>query len=51
LVRGVVNEVLAALDSDLSKVHSDSGGPSIAPEAVAAGALLQAFYTIWSERH
>jgi transposase len=38
LVRGVVNEVLAALDSDFSKAYSDSGGPSIAPEAVAAGA-------------
>ena len=32
LVRSVVNEVLAALDSDFSKAYADSGRPSIAPE-------------------
>jgi hypothetical protein len=31
LVRRVVNEVLAALDSDFSKAYADSGRPSIAP--------------------
>jgi transposase len=32
LVRGVVNDVVAALDSDFSKAYVDSGRPSIAPE-------------------
>ena len=32
LVRSVVNEVLAALDSDFSRAYADSGWPSIAPE-------------------
>ena len=50
LVRGVVNEVLAALDSDFSKAYADTGRPSIAPERLLRALLLQAFYTIRSER-
>ena len=50
LVRGVVNEVLAALDRDFSKAYADSGRPSIAPERLLRALLLQAFYTIRSER-
>jgi len=50
LVRDVVNEVLAALDSDFAKAYSDSGRPSIAPERLLRALLLQAFYTIRSER-
>jgi transposase len=50
LVRDVVNEVLAALDSDFAKAYADSGRPSIAPERLLRSLLLQAFYTIRSER-
>src|SRR6267154_240348 len=50
LVRGVVNEVLAALGRDFSKAYADSGRPSIAPERLLRALLLQAFYTIRSER-
>ena len=50
LIRGVVNEVLATLDSDFSKAYADSGRPSIAPERLLRALLLQAFYTIRSER-
>ena len=50
LVRDVVNEVLAALDGDFAKVYADSGRPSIAPERLLRALLLQAFYTIRSER-
>jgi transposase len=32
LVRDVVNDVLAALDSDFAQIYADSGRPSIAPE-------------------
>src|SRR3974390_3811738 len=49
-VRRVVNEVLAALDGDFSKAYADSGRPSIAPERLLRALLLQAFYTIRSER-
>jgi len=48
LVRVVVNEVLAALDSDFSKAYADSGRPSIPPERLLRALLLQAFYTIRS---
>jgi transposase len=50
LVRSVVNEVLAALDGDFSKAYADSGRPSIAPERLLRALLLQAFYSIRSER-
>jgi transposase len=50
LVRVVVNDVLAALDGDFAKVYADSGRPSIAPERLLRALLLQAFYTIRSER-
>jgi transposase len=50
LVRHVVNEVLAALDGDFAKVYADGGRPSIAPERLLRALLLQAFYTIRSER-
>jgi transposase len=50
LVRSVVNEVLASLDSDFSNAYADSGRPSIPPERLLRALLLQAFYTIRSER-
>ena len=50
LVREVVNEVLAALDREFAKIYADSGRPSIAPERLLRALLLQAFYTIRSER-
>src|SRR3979490_2059744 len=50
LGRSVVNEVLASLDSDFSNAYADSGRPSIAPERLLRALLLQAFYTIRSER-
>ena len=50
LVRVVVNEVLAAIDSDFSKAYADSGRPSIPPERLLRAQLLQLFYSIRSER-
>src|SRR6195256_3452909 len=50
LVRSVVNEVLASLDSDFSNAYADSGRRSIPPERLLRALLLQAFYTIRSER-
>src|SRR5499427_5498304 len=49
-VRRVVNEVLAALDGDFSRAYAEGGRPSIAPERLLRALLLQAFYTIRSER-
>ena len=50
LIRKIVNEVLAALDGEFAKAYADTGRPSIAPERLLRALLLQAFYTIRSER-
>jgi transposase len=49
-IRAVVNEVLLALDVEFSAMYSSLGRPSIAPEKLLRGSLVQAFYTIRSER-
>src|SRR5258705_10690176 len=50
LIREVVNEVLAALDADFTAMYSAIGRPSIPPEKLLRGSLIQAFFTIRSER-
>ena len=49
-IRVIVNDVLAALSGEFSKIYSETGRPSIAPERLLRALLLQAFYTIRSER-
>ena len=46
----LVDEALAALSGDFARLYSKSGPPSIAPEKLLRALLLQAFYTIRSER-
>jgi transposase len=50
LVRSVVNDILTALDGDFAKAYAVDGRPSIPPERLLRALLLQAFYTIRSER-
>jgi transposase len=50
LIRRIVNQVLAALDGEFAKLYADDGRPLIAPERLLRALLLQAFYTIRSER-
>ena len=45
-----MNEVLSRLDGDFAKAYAIGGRPSIAPERLLRALLLQAFYTIRSER-
>jgi transposase len=49
-IRGVVNDVLAGLDGTFEGMYSDIGRPSIAPEKLLRASLIQAFYTVRSER-
>jgi hypothetical protein len=49
-IRVVVNEVLSRLDGDFAKAYAIGGRPSIAPQRLLRALLLQAFYTIRSER-
>jgi transposase len=50
LIRRIVNEVLSELDGEFAKLYAEDGRPSIAPERLLRALLLQAFYTIRSER-
>jgi transposase len=50
MIQMIVNEALAALAGDLSALYSRMGRPSIAPEKLLRAMLLQAFYSIRSER-
>jgi transposase len=46
----IVNDVLAALNAEFAALYAAGGRPSIAPERLLRALLLQAFYTIRSER-
>ena len=50
VIRGIVNDVLDGLSSDFEVVYSHTGRPSIPPEKLLRALLLQAFYSIRSER-
>ncbi|MBV8439520.1 MAG: IS5 family transposase [Hyphomicrobiales bacterium] len=49
-IRTIVNEALSALCGEFSALYSRIGRPSIPPEKLLRGMLLQAFYSIRSER-
>src|SRR6202790_4524235 len=49
-IRGLVNEALVALEREFAALYSPIGRPSIPPEKLLRAMLLQAFYTIRSER-
>ena len=49
-IRRLADKVLMALSGDFDKLYAESGRPSIAPEYILRGLLLQVFYSIRSER-
>jgi transposase len=49
-IRQIVNEALAALDGDFAELYASEGRPSIAPEKLLRASLLQAFFSVRSER-
>ena len=49
-IRQIVNEALVLLEQDFAALYSPIGRPSIAPEKLLRAMLLQAFYSIRSER-
>lgn len=49
-IRALVREVLTGLTHSLGKLYSHEGRPSIPPEQLLSALLLQAFYSIRSER-
>jgi transposase len=49
-ILAIVNEALSALAADFAALYAPIGRPSIAPEKLLRAMLLQAFYSIRSER-
>jgi transposase len=49
-IRAIVDEALEVLSLDFAAMYSPIGRPSIPPEKLLRALLLQAFYTIGSER-
>jgi transposase len=49
-IRQMTDRVLATLSSKFTRMYSDIGRPSIAPEKLLRALLLQVLYTIRSER-
>lgn len=49
-IRSLVNDVLGKLSRRFDELYSHAGRPSIAPEYLLRATLLQAFFTVRSER-
>jgi transposase len=49
-IRGIVNDVLAEMAGEFEGLYARTGRPSIPPEKLIRALLLQAFYSIGSER-
>ena len=49
-IRELANEALAALAGEFSTLYASTGRPSIPPEKLLRAMLLQAFYSLRSER-
>jgi len=49
-IRALVNEALATLEGEFAALYSPIGRPSVPPEKLLRAMLLQAFYSIRSER-
>jgi transposase len=49
-IRAIVNEALTALEQEFAALYAPIGRPSIPPEKLLRAMLLQAFYSIRSER-
>ena len=49
-IRTIVNEALSALEREFAGLYAPTGRPSIPPEKLLRAMLLQAFYSIRSER-
>ena len=50
VIREIVNDTLASLDAEFAKLYEGTGRESVAPERLLRSSLLQAFYSVRSER-
>src|SRR5262245_11946527 len=49
-IKGIVDDVLVSLDAAFDRLYEGTGRQSIAPERLLRASLLQAFYSVRSER-
>jgi transposase len=50
VIKAIVDDVLVSLDGEFERLYEGTGRHSIAPERLLRASLLQAFYSIRSER-
>lgn len=50
VIKGIVDDVLVSLDAEFERLYEGTGRQSIAPERLLRASLLQAFYSVRSER-
>jgi transposase len=50
VIKAIVDDALRALDAEFEKLYEGTGRQSIAPERLLRASLLQAFYSVRSER-
>jgi len=50
VIKGIVDEVLVALDAEFERLYQGTGRQSIVPERLLRASLLQTFYSVRSER-
>lgn len=50
VIKGIVDDVLASLDAAFERLYEGTGRQLIAPERLLRASLLQAFYSVRSER-
>lgn len=50
VIKAIVDDVLVSLDADFERLYEGTGRQSIAPERLLRASLLQAFYSVRSER-
>jgi transposase len=50
VIKAIVDDVLRSLDADFERLYEGTGRQSIAPERLLRASLLQAFYSVRSER-
>ena len=50
LIKSIVDDVLLSLDAEFDRLYDGTGRQSIAPERLLRASLLQAFYSVRSER-
>jgi transposase len=50
VIKGIVDDVLVSLDAEFARLYEGTGRQSIAPERLLRASLLQAFYSVRSER-